>query len=205
MQHKDFSRVSARSLQIEGVEIALVVRGPRRREMTTRKSSAKEAATKQIEDAVEVGKKSVEQAMKTSTESYEQAISMTKEQVGKASEALFKTYDEATALNKESIDAVVKAGEVLTKGVEAVSKAYYEITQASAEAGVKATKAMLGAGSAKEMVEIQGEFARTSFDNFLSESTRLSEMSVKVANEAFEPLQKQLNTSFEKAFKAPAS
>ena len=172
--------------------------------MTTKKTSATEAATKQIEDAVEVGKKSVEKAMKASTESYEQAISMTKEQVEKASEAFFKSYDEATALNKESIDAVVKAGEVLTKGAETFGKAYYEIAQASAEASVEATKAMMGAKTAKELVEIQAEFARTSFDNFLSESTRLSEVSVKVANEAFEPLQKQLNTSFEKAFKAPS-
>ena len=173
--------------------------------MTTRKTNAKEAATKQIEDAVEFGKKSVEQAMKVTTESYEQAISTTKEQAGKASEAFFKSYDEATALNKESIDAVVQAGEVLTKGAETVGKAYYEITQASAEASVEATKAMMGAKTAKEFVEIQAEFARTSYDNFLSESTRLSEMSVKVANEAFEPLQKQLNTSLEKAFKASAS
>ena len=172
--------------------------------MTTKKTSATEAATKQIEDVVEVGKKSVEQAMKASTESYDQAISMTKEQVEKASEVFFKSYDEATALNKESIDAVVQAGEVLTKGAETVGKAYYEVTQASAEASVEATKAMMGAKTAKEFVEIQAEFARTSFDNILSESTRLSEVSVKVANEAFEPLQKQLNSSLEKALKAPS-
>ena len=34
--------------------------------MATKKTSATEAATKQIEDVVEVGKKSVEQAMKAS-------------------------------------------------------------------------------------------------------------------------------------------
>ena len=63
---------------------------------------------------------------------------------------------------------------------------------------------MMGAKTAKEFVEIQAAFARTSLDNFLSESTRLSEVCVKVANEAFEPLQQQINTSFEKAFKVPA-
>ena len=172
--------------------------------MTTKKTSATEAATKHIEDAAEVGKKSVEQVMKASTESCEQAISMTKEQVEKASEVFLNSYDDATALNKESIDAVVKAGEVLTKGAKTVGKACYEITQASAEASVKAATAMMGAKTTKEFVEIQADFARTSFDNFLSESTRLSDISVKVVNEAFEPLQKQLNTSFEKAFKAPA-
>ena len=43
---------------------------------------------------------------------------MTKEQVEKASEVFFKSFDEASALNKDSVDAVVKAGEVLTKGAE---------------------------------------------------------------------------------------
>ena len=191
-------------LQMKGAVNAVSEKSLRRRELPTKKTSATEAASKRIEDAVEVGKKSVEQAMKASTESYEQTISMTKEQIEKASEALLNSYDEASALNKESIDAVVKAGEILTKGAETVGNAYYEITQASAEASVKATKAMMRAKTTKEFVEIQAEFTRTSFDSFLSESTRLSEMSVKVVNEAFEPLQKQLNTSFEKAFKAPA-
>ena len=172
--------------------------------MATKKTSATEAATKQIEDAVEVGKKSVEQAMKASTKTYDQAISMTKEQVEKASEVFFKSYDEATALNKDSVDAVVKAGEALTKGAQTFGQAYYEIAQASAEANAEATKAMMGAKTAKEFVEIQAKFAHTSLDKFFSESTRLSEVSVKVANEALEPLQKQLNTSFEKAFKVPA-
>ena len=129
--------------------------------------------------------------MKASTKNYNQAVCMTKEQVEKASKAFFKSYDEATALNKDSIDAVMKAGEALTKGAETLGKAYYEFAQASAEASVEATKAMISAMSAKEFVEIQAEFARTSLENFLSENTRLSEVSVKVANEAFEPLQHQ--------------
>lgn len=171
--------------------------------MTTKKTNTAADATKQIEEAVEVGKKSVEQAMKASTEGYEQAINMTKEQVEKASEAFFKSYDEVSAMNKESVDAFVKAGEVLTKGSESVGKAYFDFAQASAEASVEATKAMMGAKTVKDFFDIQSEFARTSFDNFLSESTRLSEMSVKVANEAFDPLKAQLNGSFEKAFKVP--
>ena len=171
--------------------------------MTTKKTNATAAATKQIEDAVEVGKQSVEQAMKASTESYEQALNMTKEQVEKASEAFFKGYDEMSSMNKEGVDAFVKAGEVLTKGAESLGKAYFDFAQASAEAGVEATKAMMSAKTVKDFVEIQSDFARTSFDNFLSESTRLSEMSVKVANEAFDPLKSQFNTGFEKAFKVP--
>ncbi len=172
--------------------------------MTTKKTNPAADATKQIEDAVEAGKKSVEQAMKASTEGYEQALNMTKEQVEKASAQFFQSYDEAAAMNKESVDAMVKAGEVLTKGAESVGKAYFDFAQSSAEAGVEASKAMITAKTVKDLVDIQSEFARTSFDNFLAESTRLSEMSVKVANEAFEPLKAQFNAGFEKAFKVPA-
>ncbi len=172
--------------------------------MTTKKTNPAAAASKQIEDAVEAGKKTVEQAMKASTEGYEQALNVTKEQVEKASEAFFKSYDEMSAMNKEGVDAFVKAGEVLTKGAESLGKAYFDFAQASAEASVEATKAMMAAKTVKDFVDIQSDFARTSFDNFLSESTRLSEMSVKVANEAFDPLKAQFNTGFEKAFKVPA-
>ena len=143
--------------------------------MTTKKTNSATAAFKQIEDAAEVGKKS-----------FEQAIKVTKEQVEKASEAFFKSYDEISVMNKEGVDAFVKAGEVLTKGGESLGKAYFDFVQVSAEANVATSKAMMAAKTGKDFVDLQSDFARTSFDNFLSESTRLSEMSVKVANKAFD-------------------
>tara|TARA_B100000676_G_scaffold172004_1_gene169106 strand:+ start:3456 stop:3944 length:489 start_codon:yes stop_codon:yes gene_type:complete len=161
--------------------------------MTTKKTNAATGASKQIEDAVEVGRKSVEQV-----------INVTKEQVEKASEAFFKSYDEMSAMNKEGVDAIVKAGEVLTKGTESLGKAYFDFVQVSAEASFETSKAMMAAKTVKDFVDIQSDFARTSFDNILSESTRFSEMSVKVAIEAVDPLKAQLNTGFEKAFKVPA-
>jgi phasin family protein len=160
--------------------------------MTIKKTNPAADATKQIEEAVEVGKKYVEQA-----------LNMSKEQVEKASETFLKGYDGVSSMNKESIDAVVKAGEVLTKGTETVGKAYFEFAQAFAEASVEATKAMMGAKTPKDFFDTQSEYVRINFDKFLAESTRLSEMSVKVTNEAFDPLKAQVNGTFEKAFKVP--
>jgi len=172
--------------------------------MTTKKTKAATSSAKQFEDAVKVGNKSVEKAIKASTEGYEQTLNVTKEQVEKASESFFKSYKEMSAMNKEGVDAFVKAGEVLTKGAERLGKAYFDFVQASAEASVETTRAMMALKTVKDFVDMQSDFARTSFDNFLSESTCLSEMSVKVANEAFDPLEAQFDTGFEKAFKVPA-
>ena len=172
--------------------------------MTTKKTKAATSSAKQFEDAVKVGNKSVEKAIKASTEGYEQTLNVTKEQVEKASESFFKSYKEMSAMNKEGVDAFVKAGGVLTKGAERLGKAYFDFVQASAEASVETTRAMMALKTVKDFVDMQSDFARTSFDNFLSESTCLSEMSVKVANEAFDPLEAQFDTGFEKAFKVPA-
>jgi phasin family protein len=120
--------------------------------------------------------------MKASTGGCEQVLNMSKEQVEKASEAFFKSYDGVSVMNKESLDAVVKAGEVLTKGTDTVGKAYLEFAQASAEASVEATKAMIGAKTPKDFFDIQSEYVRTNFDMFFAESVRLSGMSVKVTN-----------------------
>jgi phasin family protein len=107
-------------------------------------------------------------------------------------------------MNEESVDAVVKASEILTKGAETVGKAYFEFAQASAVACVEAGKAMIGANTPKDFFDIQSEYVRTNFDKFLTESTRLSEMSINVTNEAFDSLKAQVNGSFEKSFKVSA-
>ena len=119
--------------------------------------------------------------------------------------SFFRHFTNLHPSEQEGVDAFVKAGEVLTKGTESLGKAYFDFVQVSAEASFETSKAMMAAKTVKDFVDIQSDFARTSFDNILSESTRFSEMSVKVAIEAVDPLKAQLNTGFEKAFKVPVT
>ena len=106
-------------------------------------TNAASAASQQIEDAVEVGKKPVEQA-----------LNVTKEEVEKANEAFFNSYDEMSAMNKIGADAFIKAGEVLTTGAESLGKAYSDFVQASAEARVETTKAMMAVSTVEDFVDI---------------------------------------------------
>ncbi len=173
--------------------------------MTTKAKTASKSAAAQVEEAMAVGKETVEQAVKASAESYGQAVAMTKEQVEKASTAFFKSYDDLATLNKENIEAVLKAGNILAKGAESVGKAYFDLFQTAAEAGVEATKALLTARTVKDVVDVQTDFARTSFDTFVAETTRISELTVKVTNEAFQPIQAQFANTLAKTLKAPTA
>jgi phasin family protein len=133
--------------------------------------------------------------------SYDQFFGTAKAQVEKASAQTMKAYEDAAKFNKENLDAYVAASTVYAKGVEAVAKTWAVFAQETFEASSNVAKAVLGAKTLKEAVEIQADFAKTTFDKFVAEGTKVSEASIKVANEALEPINARVNVAVEKMMK----
>ncbi len=78
------------------------------------------------------------------------------------------------------------------------------MTQHQFEASVAAAKAVLGCTSLRQMVDLQTDLARTNFDKFVADGSKLSEISLKVANETLEPIQARVNVAVEKFIKPAA-
>ena len=160
---------------------------------------------KSAEDAVAQVRTSVEDQFRYGTEAaqrgFEQAASMTREQFDKASKTLFKNYEEFSLLSKENIDAFVKSGTIFAKGFEEAGKLWIDFTRQSFETSVETAKAVMGCKDLREVVDVQSDFARESFDRLMNEGSKLSEIGVKVANEALEPIQSRVNLAVEKIFK----
>jgi phasin family protein len=132
---------------------------------------------------------------------FEQAAMLTREQFDRASKTLFRNYEEFSELSKENIDAFVKSGTIVAKGFEEAGKAWIDFTRRSFETSVETAKAVMGAKDLREVVDVQSDFARTSFDSLVNEGSKLSELGVKVANEALEPIQSRINVTVEKILK----
>jgi phasin family protein len=169
-----------------------------------------EAAAKEpVEAAVAVGNETVEAVVKAGAEAasagYEKAAAITKEQVDRTSKAMFKGYGDFAALGQENVDAVVKSGNIAAKGFEALSKEMMAFARSSLEGNVAATKAILGAKDLREAVDLQSKYTRKSFDQALAESAKLTEMSVKVANEAIQPIQARVTVAVGKLIKPVAA
>ncbi len=165
--------------------------------------------TQPFEAVVGVGKQSMENAVKVGTEvatkNYEKAVAMTQEQFEKATTAAFASYDEMSTFGKENIDAVVKASTVLVKGFETLGKEVAGYGQSSIERTVSNAQALFGAKTLREFLDLQAEIAKTSFNSWVEESTKLGELGVKVANEVFEPIQEQVAVAVEKMLKPVAA
>ena len=172
--------------------------------MAVKKSAeAVNEALKPVEAAVFAGKEQMETFAKAGAEAakkgYEQAVAMTKEQVEKASEAVFKGYDQLSTLNKDNLEAVVASGNIVAKGVEGFSKEVFALTS------MNAAKAFMGVKTLREAIDLQADLSRSQFDRLMADSTKLAEMSVKVANEAFQPIQARVNVAIEKMLKPVAA
>ena len=182
--------------------------------MATTKKTAATAATaakalKPVENAVTAGKETVEAVVKASTEAatkgYEQAMTMTKEQVEKMSESIFKGYDQVSSVSKENVDAYVKSSTILAKGYEEMGKEVMSFAQDAMEANLAMAQSLMTAKTLREVIDMQTEFSRKRLDEAMAESAKLAELSVKVTNEAFEPIQAQVNQSVERMFKPVAA
>ena len=132
-----------------------------------------------VEATVAASKETMEAVVKAGTQaaskSYEQAVAMAQEQVEKASTSMFKGYDEVATLGKQNVDAYVESSTVFAKGMEAMGKELMSFAQSAMEANVANAKAMFGAKTVRELIDLQTDFSRSSIDSLVAESAKLTE------------------------------
>jgi phasin family protein len=176
---------------------------------TTTPATATPATMAPVEAAAAASQETFDTVLKAGTQAatkgYEQAIAIAQEQVEKASETLFKRYDEAASFGKDNVDACVTCSTVFAKGVESMSKELMSLAQSTVEANVATTKALFGAKSVRELIDLQTEFSRSRFDSLMAESAKLTELSMALANETIEPIQARMNATVEKLMKPIAA
>lgn len=134
--------------------------------MTTKAKSTTTAATESIETVLGAGSDAVKQ-------SFDRAV---------------KGYDNVASFNKETLDALIQAANAAGKGLEALNSEALAYSKQSIEETIAATKAAMGSRSIQELMEVNTDFAKASFDSFVSEMTKLSDLFVNAAKGAAEPL-----------------
>lgn len=126
-------------------------------------------------------------------------------QVDETAQKFFNGFDELTQLGQGNLEAVVASNQALAKGAEELSKEIFEIAQNSFENAATVAKAFFGAKTLQDVVELNSQFTKASVDTFLANSAKLSELTLKVANEAAQPLKARVDVAIEKLAKPLAA
>lgn len=112
--------------------------------------------------------------------------------------------EELTELSKGNVEAMVASTKIVAKGLETVGQEVAEYSRKSFEGASAALKSFTEVKSATDFFRLQSDFARTSFDGFVSESSKLSETMIKLAGDVAEPLASRYSVAAERVKAAAA-
>ena len=108
---------------------------------------------------------------------------------------------EVTEFSTKYSDACTKSGSIFMKGLEDIMGTMVSIAQTSAEKQAEFMKEAMASKTVNEFAEVQSKIAQTSFDDFMSGATKISEISVKIITDSAEPVNAQIMKVAQKATK----
>jgi len=95
--------------------------------------------------------------------------------------------EEFQQYGKEQFDAAVASANQFSAGVQSIATAYGEFAKKSFEDTKAYVEKLSGVKSVEKAVELQTEFAKTSYETFVSESKKIGELYTDLAKQAFKP------------------
>lgn len=114
-------------------------------------------------------------------------------------------YETATAAVQQNIEACIKTSTTFAKGAEQLIKTVSELAQESTQRNSEAVKSLMATRTLNEFAEAQNKLAQSNFDEAMSAATKLSEMTIKLYTEAFEPINGQMTKAMKKVSESMAA
>lgn len=119
-------------------------------------------------------------------------------QMEQVTQGIIQACDEVNVNCCKSVDALVEATSAMSKGYEEFSRKLGSLMQESVSRAMNAGKTMMAAKSIKEVGDLQTEFAKGLFDQWLQGTGRLTEISARITQEAFQPVARHANDTMSK-------
>jgi phasin family protein len=104
---------------------------------------------------------------------------------------------EMNAHSKKNFEALVASATAAAKGAEAVGARAVAYSRKSLEDQVTAAKAFAGAKSVQEAVELQTTYAKSAFEGYVAEITKISETVAGSVKETMAPINERVTAFVE--------
>jgi phasin family protein len=117
-----------------------------------------------------------------------------KEQIEKSMAAI----GEINTHSKANLEAVVASVTAATKGAETVGARAIAYSKKSVEDQVAAAKTLAAAKSVQEVVELQTAFAKSAFEGYVAEMTKINELVAASVKDAFSPINERFTAVVER-------
>ncbi len=102
---------------------------------------------------------------------------------------MLKNFEDFQKLGKDNVDVALKQFGTVSKGWQAIATEFADYSKKSFEDGSAALEKLFGAKSLEKAIEVQSDYAKTAYEGFVAQATKMSELYTDVAKEAYKPLE----------------
>ncbi len=172
---------------------------------TAGKSKVAEAVSAANEATVAATTRAYEQTAGATTRAYEQTagqasagLETAQAKMKDGTEKAMKTAEDFMAFSQGNLEAFAKSGQIWAAGMQDISKQVAATAQASIEQTLSTFRALTGVKSLRDAVELETSLARSAVEKTMSESGRLTDASMKLAEQTLAPLTARVTLAVEK-------
>ncbi len=102
---------------------------------------------------------------------------------------MVKNFDDLQQVSKEGMDSTLKSWGAMSKGAQAIAVEVADYSKKAFEDGTAALEKLFGVKSLDTAIEVQTEYAKTAYEGFVAEATKISELCADLAKESYKPFE----------------
>lgn len=129
----------------------------------------------------------------------------TNEQLEKMTASYVQTATDVNTMLRDTVNATLESVSIMTKGCSDLCNSLSGLVQKQMEQSLKISQSMLSTTNVNDLVNNQNTIIKTNFDSIMSDINNISQMSSRIAQQAAEPVTKNLNCSLSKISKTKAA
>jgi len=114
-------------------------------------------------------------------------------------EPIQKATDEFQRMGKDNYDTVLRSYGEVNKSLQAVAARMTDYSKRSFEDASRAFEQLVAAKSLEHAIEIQSQFAKKAYDNWMAEASKIGELYAAAARDAYKPVEQAVAKSTPKA------
>ena len=102
---------------------------------------------------------------------------------------MMEKFEEIQKVGKENMDLAMKSFGAVQKSAQAIAVEVADYSKKSFEQSTAAFEKLLGAKSLDKAIEIQSAYAKSSYETFVAEATKMGELYTDLAKETYKPFE----------------
>jgi len=111
------------------------------------------------------------------------------ERAGKGKIAMVKNFEDLQQVGKENMDSAMKSWGAVSKASQAIAVEVADYSKKAFEDGTAALEKLFGVKSLDKAIEVQTEFAKTAYEGFVAEASKIGELYADLAKETYKPFE----------------